>query len=154
MARQPDDLTLSQIYNILAIVFALIFWLVPNFYASVIAVSIQGFFLGPMFPGAVVVATRLLPRSMHVSAIGFAAAFGASGAAVLPFAVGAIAQAKGVEVLQPFIVGLGAGITLLWCALPRMPKRGVESEDEEGRQQQQQHDEQAGRERSREGEEV
>ncbi|CEL02309.1 hypothetical protein ASPCAL03480 [Aspergillus calidoustus] len=149
--------TAIVIYNILAIVFALIFWLVPNFYASVIAVSIQGFFLGPMFPGAVVVATRLLPRSMHVSAIGFAAAFGASGAAVLPFAVGAIAQAKGVEVLQPFIVGLGAGITLLWCALPRMPKRGVESEDEEGRQQQQQqqqHDEQAGRERIREGEEV
>jgi fucose permease len=135
----------SQIYNILAIVFALIFWLVPNFYASVIAVSIQGFFLGPMFPGAVVVATRLLPRSMHVSAIGFAAAFGASGAAVLPFAVGAIAQAKGVEVLQPFIVGLGAGMTLLWCALPRMPKRGVVQEDgnEEGQQ-----------ERSREGEQV
>jgi fucose permease len=88
-----------------------------------------------MFPGAVVVATRLLPRSMHVSAIGFAAAFGASGAAVLPFAVGAIAQAKGVEVLQPFIVGLGAGMTLLWCALPRMPKRGVVQEDEQQQQQ-------------------
>ncbi|KAL2849839.1 major facilitator superfamily domain-containing protein [Aspergillus pseudoustus] len=119
------------IYYILAIAFALIVWLVPNFYASVIAVSIQGFFLGPMFPGAVVVATRLLPRSMHVSAIGFAAAFGASGAAVLPFAVGAVAQAKGVEVLQPFVVGLSAGITLLWCALPRMPKRVPEQESRE-----------------------
>ncbi|KAL3462687.1 major facilitator superfamily domain-containing protein [Aspergillus heterothallicus] len=67
------------IYYILAIALALILWLVPSFYASVIAVSIQGFFLGPMFPGAVVVATRLLPRSMHVSAIGFAAAFGERG---------------------------------------------------------------------------
>ncbi|KAJ0422655.1 major facilitator superfamily domain-containing protein [Aspergillus carlsbadensis] len=139
------------IYNILAISFALILWLVPNFYASVIAVSIQGFFLGPMFPGAVVVATRLLPRSMHVSAIGFAAAFGASGAAVLPFAVGAVAQAKGVEVLQPFIVGLSAGMTLLWCVLPRLPKRGlVEQEDEGGQREAQQ----VGREKGREGEQV
>ncbi|KAL2801916.1 major facilitator superfamily domain-containing protein [Aspergillus granulosus] len=125
------------IYFILAIAFGLILWLVPNFYASVVAVSIQGFFLGPMFPGAVVVATRLLPRSMHVSAIGFAAAFGASGAAVLPFAVGAVAQAKGVKVLQPFVIGLSAGITLLWCALPRMPKQvpepdGRERESREG----------------------
>ncbi|KAL4804025.1 major facilitator superfamily domain-containing protein [Aspergillus unguis] len=113
------------IYLVLSIAFCLIFWLVPNFYASIVAVSIQGFFLGPMFPGAVVVATRLLPRSLHVSAIGFAAAFGASGAAVLPFAVGAVAQAKGVGVLQPFIVGLSAGILGLWCLLPRMPKGQV-----------------------------
>ncbi|KAL4747797.1 hypothetical protein BDW72DRAFT_206144 [Aspergillus terricola var. indicus] len=111
------------IYLVISIGFALVFYLVPNFYASVIAVSFQGFWLGPMFPGAVVVATRLLPRALHVSAIGFAAAFGASGAAVLPFAVGAVAQAKGVEVLPPFAIALSGGILLLWCALPRMGKR-------------------------------
>ncbi|KAL3431640.1 major facilitator superfamily domain-containing protein [Aspergillus tetrazonus] len=111
------------IYLVISIAFALIFYLVPNFYASIIAVSFQGFWLGPMFPGAVVVATRLLPRALHVSAIGFAAAFGASGAAVLPFAVGAVAQAKGVEVLPPFAIALSGGILLLWCALPRMGKR-------------------------------
>ncbi|KAL4932348.1 putative MFS transporter [Aspergillus undulatus] len=113
------------VYLLLAIAFNLIFWLVPHFLASVVAVSFQGFFLGPMFPGAVVVATRLLPRALHVSAIGFAAAFGASGAAVLPFAVGAVAQARGVEVLQPFVIGLSAGILVLWCGLPRMPKGGI-----------------------------
>ncbi|OJJ06761.1 hypothetical protein ASPVEDRAFT_140661 [Aspergillus versicolor CBS 583.65] len=110
------------IYLLLAIAFCLIFWLVPSFYASVVAVSFQGFFLGPMFPGAVVVATRLLPRALHVSAIGFAAAFGASGAAILPFAIGAVAQAKGVEVLQPFAIALTVSILLLWGGLPRMPK--------------------------------
>ncbi|KAI9375586.1 major facilitator superfamily domain-containing protein [Aspergillus egyptiacus] len=111
-----------SIYLVLSIACGLVLWLVPNFYASVVAVSVQGFFLGPMFPGAVVVATRLLPRGLHVSAIGFAAAFGASGAAVLPFAVGAIAQAKGVEVLQPFSVGLSAALVVLWLGLPRIPK--------------------------------
>lgn len=113
---------MHKIYSLLAIAFGLILWLVPNFYASVIAVSFQGFFLGPFFPGVVVVATKLLPKALHVSAIGFAAAFGGGGAAVLPFAVGAIAQAKGVEVLQPFIIGLSGGILLLWLGLPRVQK--------------------------------
>ncbi|PLB44804.1 MFS transporter [Aspergillus steynii IBT 23096] len=111
------------IYSLLAIAFGLVLWFVPSFYASVIAVSLQGFFLGPFFPGVVVVATKLLPRALHVSAIGFAAAFGGGGAAVLPFAVGAIAQAKGVQVLQPFIIGLSGGILLLWLGLPRMKKQ-------------------------------
>ncbi|KNG90674.1 MFS transporter [Aspergillus nomiae NRRL 13137] len=111
------------VYSLFAIACGLILWLVPNFYASAVAVSFQGFFLGPFFPAAVIVATKLLPRSLHVSAIGFAAAFGGGGAAVLPFVVGAIAQARGVQVLQPFIIGLSAGILLLWLGLPRLPKK-------------------------------
>jgi fucose permease len=101
----------------------LLFWLVPQFYVSSVAVAFQGFFMGPMFPAAVVAATRLLPRHLHVSSIGFAAAFGGGGAALFPFAVGAIAQAKGVRVLQPIALALLAVIFMLWAALPRMPKK-------------------------------
>lgn len=111
-----------QAYIILSIVFGLVLWLVPQFYASAVAVALQGFFLGPLFPAAVVVTTKLLPRHLHVSSIGFAAAFGGGGAAVLPFAVGAIAQSKGVKVLQPFILGLSGGILILWLGLPRLSK--------------------------------
>jgi len=106
--------------------FGLILWLVPHFYASAVAVSLQGFFLGPLFPAAVVVTTKLLPKHLHVSSIGFAAAFGGGGAAALPFAVGAIAQAKGVQVLQPFILGLSGWILLLWLGLPRIGKAKLE----------------------------
>ncbi|KAF2279498.1 MFS general substrate transporter [Westerdykella ornata] len=111
------------IYLILCMALELIFWLVPQFYVSAIAVSLQGFFLGPLFPAAIVAATKLLPRHLHVSAIGFAAAFGGSGAAVFPFAVGAIAQAKGVQVLQPVILALLGVITGLWVCLPRIEKK-------------------------------
>ncbi|KAE8155042.1 major facilitator superfamily domain-containing protein [Aspergillus avenaceus] len=124
--RVGEKLTII-LYSLLAIAAGLILWLVPNFYASAVAVSFQGFFLGPFFPATVVVATKLLPRALHVSAIGFAAAFGGGGAAVLPFAVGAIAQARGVQVLQPFIIGLSGGILLLWMLLPRMPKKGEDT---------------------------
>jgi len=101
----------------------LIFWLVPQFYVSAVAVSLQGYFLGPLFPAAIVVATGLLPRHLHVSAIGFAAAFGGGGAAVLPFVVGAIAEAKGVETLQPIVLAFLAVLFLLWVSLPRLHKK-------------------------------
>ncbi|KAI0203641.1 putative MFS transporter [Astrocystis sublimbata] len=112
-----------MIYLPLAMGFELLFWLVPQFIVSAVAVALQGFFLGPLFPAAIVAMSKLLPHHLHVSAIGFAAAFGGSGAAVLPFAVGAIAQARGVQVLQPIILALLAAILLVWCGLPRMGKK-------------------------------
>jgi fucose permease len=48
----------------------LLFWLVPQFIVSAIAVSFVGFFLGPLFPATVIAATKLLPKHLHVSAIG------------------------------------------------------------------------------------
>ncbi|KAJ5608608.1 Major facilitator superfamily domain general substrate transporter [Penicillium hordei] len=80
------------------------------------------FFLGSLFPGAVVIATKLLPRHLHVISIGFVAAFGGSGAAILPSAVGVLAQAKGVKVLQPFIIALSGAILITWLGLPRVTK--------------------------------
>jgi len=80
-----------------------------------------------MFPAAIVVATKLLPRRLHVTAIGFAAAFGGGGAAVFPFAVGAIAEAKGVEVLQPITLAMLFAVLGLWCLLPGgFRKNGLE----------------------------
>jgi fucose permease len=63
-----------------------------------------------------------LPKHLHVSAIGFCAAFGGGGAAVLPFIVGVLAQAKGVGVLMPFILALSGAILILWNFLPTIPK--------------------------------
>ena len=71
-----------------------------------------------------------------MSSIGFAAAFGGGGAAIFPFAVGAIAQVKGVQVLQPIALALLAAILALWCLLPGgFKKRGLEQarEDRERR---------------------
>ncbi|KAI0451318.1 major facilitator superfamily domain-containing protein [Xylaria acuta] len=112
-----------MIYLPVAMAFELLFWLVPQFIVSAVAVALQGFFIGPLFPAVIVAMSKLLPQHLHVSAIGFAAAFGGSGAAVLPFAVGALAQAKGVQVLQPIILALLAAILLVWCGLPRMGKK-------------------------------
>jgi fucose permease len=115
--------SLHQIYIPAVMGLELLFWLVPQFIVSAVAVALQGFFLGPLFPAAIVAATKSLPKHLHVSAIGFAAAFGGGGAAVLPFAVGAIAQSKGVGVLQPIILALLGVLLLLWISLPNFSKK-------------------------------
>ncbi|KAI9744953.1 MAG: hypothetical protein M1818_001880 [Claussenomyces sp. TS43310] len=115
--RMGEKLAIA-IYLLLSMALELLLWLIPSFISSAVFSAFLGFFLGPLFPAAVVVATRLLPIQLHVSAIGFAAAFGGGGAAILPFAVGAIAQAKGVRVLQPIVLALLAALLVLWCTLP------------------------------------
>ncbi|KAG9502548.1 hypothetical protein J7337_005378 [Fusarium musae] len=112
-----------SLYLPAAMALQLIFWLVPSFYVSAVTVALQGFFLGPLFPAVVVATTKMLPKHLHVSTIGFAAAFGGSGAAILPFAVGAIAQAKGVKTLQPIILALLTALLGLWLCLPRIGKK-------------------------------
>lgn len=111
-------------YLLLSIACQLLYWLVPSYAASAVFVAFLGFFLGPLFPAAIVAATKLLPADYHVSAIGFAAAFGGGGAAVFPFAVGAIAQAKGVAVLQPVILAVLVCISVVWLGLPGGLRKG------------------------------
>ncbi|KAK8078394.1 hypothetical protein PG996_004564 [Apiospora saccharicola] len=111
-------------YLILAIALQTLYWLIPSFAASAVFVSFEGFFLGPLFPGAIVAATKLLPVDYHVSAIGFAAAFGGGGAAVVPFVVGAVASSRGVWVLQPIVLAVLAFLLLVWLALPGGLRRG------------------------------
>ena len=108
------------IYFALAMTFHLLFYLVPSLGLSFAAVAIEGFFLGPMFPATVVVATKLIPQHLHVGAIGFAASVGAVGACVMPFAVGAIAQVKGVQVLMPIVLALLVADAGVWACLPSL----------------------------------
>ncbi|KAI4621915.1 hypothetical protein J4E80_004289 [Alternaria sp. BMP 0032] len=114
------------IYIVIAITCQLMFWLVPSFHVSAIFVALQGFFLGPLFPAVVVAATKALPPHLHVSAIGFAAAIGVGGGAALPFAIGSLAQTKGLGVLQPIILAVLAALLVLWLCFPKLEKRKTE----------------------------
>ena len=108
------------VYLTLAVVLQLLFWLVPEFIVSAIMVAFLGVFLGPLFPGAVMVTAKLLPKRIHVSAIGFAMAMGGTGGTVFPFIIGAIASHSGVGVLQPIILSLIAALSIIWLTFPRI----------------------------------
>ncbi|KAJ9131813.1 Major facilitator superfamily transporter [Pleurostoma richardsiae] len=111
------------IYLAICLALELLFWLVPQFVVSAVAVAFLGFFLGPMFPGAVMVTAKLLPKHIHVSAIGFAMAMGGTGGTVFPFIIGAVAAARGVKVLPPIILALIVVVAIVWLSFPRIRKR-------------------------------
>ncbi|KFH44229.1 Bypass of stop codon protein-like protein [Hapsidospora chrysogenum ATCC 11550] len=120
-------------YLALSMILQIIYWVVPSIGASIVSVSLLGFFLGPLFPAAIVAMTKLLPADQHVISIGLAAAIGGGGAAIFPFAVGLLAEEHGVGVLQPFVLALLAAITLLWLLLPGgLKKGGMERARKEG----------------------
>lgn len=112
-----------SIYLPIVMALQLCFWLIPSFISSAIFVALEGFFLGPLFPAAIIATTKLLPKHLHVSAVGFATAFGGCGAAVLPFAVGAVAGATSVNSLQPMVLGMLAFVLAAWLGLPKIRKR-------------------------------
>lgn len=109
----------------LAIGLELIYWLVPSFVVSAVAVALLGFVFGPLYPAAAILVMKLLPQHLHITAITVSTTLGDSGGAMFPFAVGAIAQVKGVQVLQPIIMALLATISIVWLLLPRVPKKGA-----------------------------
>lgn len=57
------------------------------------------------------------------SFIGFSSSFGQAGSAAFPFLTGAIASKAGVIVLQPVMVGLLAGMAIMWAFLPKVHKQ-------------------------------
>jgi MFS-type transporter involved in bile tolerance (Atg22 family) len=71
------------------------------------------------------VATKLLPRELHVAAIGFMSTTGQAGSAAFPFLTGAVAARSGVQVLQPILVSLLAGMAILWACIPKVERRNV-----------------------------
>lgn len=89
----------------------------------VVAVSILGFLLGPVYPCAQTIFTRLLPGSAQVIAIGFISSAGSSGGAVVPFTTGLLAQASGTWVLHPVCIGFFVVMLASWALLPKVGKR-------------------------------
>lgn len=65
-------------------------------------------------------ATKLLPPHLHVPSTGFATALGGVGGSVFPFITGAIAQAKGVQVLQPIVLAMLVVLLIVWLCFPRL----------------------------------
>ncbi|KAI9842598.1 MAG: hypothetical protein M1837_007036 [Sclerophora amabilis] len=104
-------------------VFQLLVWFVPNVIGDAVAVSIVGLLLGPVYPCATAIFSRLLPRNIQTSSLAFVSATGSSGGALAPFTTGILAQAVGTFVLHPVCIGLFGVMEVCWFLLPRVRKR-------------------------------
>ncbi|KAK9458483.1 major facilitator superfamily domain-containing protein [Lipomyces oligophaga] len=113
------------VYFIFAIGFQLLYWLDNTIVGSAVGVALVGFFIGPMFPTAILAISRILPIHLHVAGVGFASAIGGAGSAVFPFITGAIAGNRGVWVLQPIALSLLIFMSLLWIVVPTIESSGL-----------------------------
>ncbi|KAB8213874.1 major facilitator superfamily domain-containing protein [Aspergillus novoparasiticus] len=106
------------VYLLACVVCHIGFWLATELHLSMIAVTLLGFFLGPLYPEAVIAQAALLPKHLHVAAVGFACALGSAGGCIFPFITGAIAKAHGIKVLHPVVLAMLMLCLILWFALP------------------------------------
>ncbi|MCJ1455150.1 hypothetical protein MMC28_005504 [Mycoblastus sanguinarius] len=106
-----------------AAAFQLLVWLVPNVIGEAVAVSIVGLLLGPIYPCATAVFSKLIPKRLQMSSLAAVSALGSSGGAVAPFFTGLLAQRFGTWVLHPICIGLFAAMVGSWVMLPRVGKR-------------------------------
>ncbi|CZR63352.1 related to tetracycline resistance proteins [Phialocephala subalpina] len=106
-----------------AAAFELLIWFVPNIIGDAVAVAIVGLVLGPVYPCATTVFSKMIRRSEQVSSLSVISAFGSSGGAVAPFTTGILAQAAGTFVLHPIAIGLFFCMLGCWFSLPTPRKR-------------------------------
>ena len=109
-----------------AALFQLLVWLVPNVIGEAVAVSIVGLLLGPIYPCATTVFTRLIEKRLQITSLSAVSALGSSGGAVAPFFTGLLAQEVGTWVLHPICMGLFAAMVGCWVTLPRLPGKRSE----------------------------
>ena len=106
-----------------AAAFQILVWLVPNTIGEAVAVSIVGLLLGPVYPAATSVFSRLVGRDLQLHSLAAVSAMGSSGGAVMPFITGLVAQGSGTWVLHPICIGLFACMLGCWGWLTKVGKR-------------------------------
>ncbi|KAK0104918.1 hypothetical protein ONS95_005181 [Cadophora gregata] len=111
---------------IVTILSHLVFTIRSDLVTSAIVVPLIGFSLGPLFPEAVIMQTKLIDKSLHVAAVGFACALGSAGGCVFPFLVGVIANEYGIQTLLPVVMVMMLLCLSCWWLLPIPVEEDVE----------------------------
>ncbi|KAF9051072.1 MFS general substrate transporter [Hymenopellis radicata] len=101
-------------YITLALGLDLVVWLVPSLIADSVCVAFIGLCLGPIYPIGINVAGRVLPPWLLTEAIGLMVGVGSAGSAVFPFVLGAIASARGIASIHPFLIAMLGVLFVLW----------------------------------------
>ncbi|GEM08853.1 MFS efflux transporter [Rhodotorula toruloides] len=105
-------------YTVIALALEFAVWFADSLVGNAIVVAVIGVLIGPVYPVAISVLTKVIPRRLHATSIGFCASFGQIGAAACPFATGALAGLFSPAVLQPVMIVLFAIMLGLWVGVP------------------------------------
>jgi fucose permease len=115
LAPRIGEKRFVYILTVLSIAFQLLVWLIPNIVGEAVAVSLLGLLLGPVYPCATTIFTRLMDRDVQMTALSFVSSAGSSGGALAPFMTG--------FVLHPICIALFVVMMGCWYGLPNKVKR-------------------------------
>ena len=101
----------------------LLVWLVPVSFISAFGLCLTGFFLGPIFPTAIAMTTRMVSPNCVGTMIGFLVSLGCIGGAFLPWIAGNMAQFVGLWSIMPYAVILIVCLLIVWFILQLWLKR-------------------------------
>jgi fucose permease len=110
-------------------------WLSPAAIPASVALTLLGFFLGPIFPTTMAIVPQLTQERLAPAAIGVLNAGSTVGGSALPWLIGAVSQATGIWTLLPFTLALGALQFAGWRPLARRigpPRVAAESHSQAG----------------------
>ncbi|RMZ75340.1 hypothetical protein DV738_g5530, partial [Chaetothyriales sp. CBS 135597] len=109
--------------SIAAAVFQALVWAIPNVISNAVAVSLVGLFLGPVYPCATAVFSKLWPNDIQITGLSLVTSMGSSGGAFIPFLTGLMAQKLTTVVLHPIVLFSFAVMIISWLLLPKIQKR-------------------------------
>ncbi len=96
--------------------------LIPNGVGTSIALPIIGFFLGPIFPTMIALASQRIPARMLAGSIGFLTSLGITGSALVPWLAGNVIGRAGLGALFPFALVLMVPLGIGWFAAASAPR--------------------------------
>ncbi|OBW68844.1 MAG: Uncharacterized protein AUREO_010960 [Aureobasidium pullulans] len=128
--RRFGERLMVSIYCIICIGLQVIFWLVPNTIAAAVAISLVGFFSGPLFATGISVGSRLFPADIRATALSLVFVFAQIGGSLFPIITGLVSSHKGVWVLQPMLVGLISATAISWLLVPQPKSSNLELHQE------------------------
>ncbi|KAL7770080.1 hypothetical protein CFE70_000013 [Pyrenophora teres f. teres 0-1] len=114
---------MTMVYCVLILALQLVFWLVPSLVGGAVSISIMGFFYGPMFATGMSIGSKLFPKEIQTTALGFVFVLAQAGGSFFPAVTGIIASEAGVKVMQPMLVGLIVAMGVSWALVPKVKKR-------------------------------
>jgi fucose permease len=104
---------------LLALCGSLLLWWNPFPQASIIAVSIIGFAIAPIFPGLVSGTSTRVGEHHAANTIGMQIAAAGLGGAVVPSLAGVLAQNISLEAIPVYLVGVFMVLTVLYLTVSR-----------------------------------
>ncbi|BEI86825.1 hypothetical protein CcaverHIS002_0701710 [Cutaneotrichosporon cavernicola] len=116
------------LYSAIALALELVVWFTNSLVGNGVCFAFVGFFLGPVYPNALMVIAETLDDDLRGGVMGLMGSIGGAGAAALPMMAGGIADRFGIWTLQPVAVALIAAYTALWATVPRKRIKSLISE--------------------------